>query len=441
MFSRKFSLLMALMIGFLIFTVSCDSFSGGEGKYKTTESGLKYKLIETNEDGKPVENDNVVSLRMTYGKQDSVIFNSDKVPDGLMVLVQRKSSYPGDFYEMMGLLHEGDSATFELDAESFLRKTTGSAKIPADLIGQTLNFNVKVVKVQTRAEYEAEAKAKQEQLKVEEREIIEAYMADNGLDAEPTESGLFVIETKKGNGEKPKAGEIVKVHYTGTLLDGTKFDSSLDRGQPFEFPIGQGRVIPGWDEGFSMLNEGTEATLLIPSYLAYGEQGAGASIPPNSILRFDITLVDVVSQEEQQTAEKAKIEAYRKNETSLRNRFIAENNITTKPTPSGLYVVITEEGTGRKPKAGERVKVHYTGTLLDGTKFDSSRDRGTPFEFPLGQGRVIKGWDEGIAMLNVGSKATLIIPSKLGYGERGSGQIIHPYATLVFDVELVGIAE
>ncbi len=440
MISRTIRLLMASIVG-LLFMASCDSMSGGEGKYQTTDSGLRYKIIELNEEGKQVVSGDVLSLRLTYGMPDSAIFSSDQAPDNLMVLMQRESAYPGDFYEMMGLLHQGDSVEFELDAESFFRKTIGSGQIPPGFDEQPLVFNVRLEKVQTKAEMDAEMQAEQEKLKIEQLAEIEEYMAENSLSGEPTESGLFLIEAKKGTGPKPNPGDIVKVHYTGTLLNGEKFDSSLDRGEPIEFPLGQGKVIPGWDEGIALLNEGTEATLLIPSYLAYGERGSRGGIPPNSILRFDITLVDVVNQAEKQAAEQAKNEAYRKNETAERNKYIAENGITTKPTASGLYVIITEEGTGRKPKKGERVKVHYHGTLLDGTKFDSSYDRGQPFEFPLGQGRVIKGWDEGIAMMKVGSKATLIIPSKLGHGERGSGQIIHPYATLKFDVELVGIAE
>jgi len=89
-------------------------------------------------------------------------------------------------------------------------------------------------------------------------------------------------------------------------------------------------------------------------------------------------------------------------------------------------------------KVGDTVSVHYTGTLTDGTKFDSSRDRGEPIEFPLGQGRVIKGWDEGIAKMHVGDQAILIIPPSIGYGSRGAGEAIPPDATLIFIVELVG---
>ena len=109
-------------------------------------------------------------------------------------------------------------------------------------------------------------------------------------------------------------------------------------------------------------------------------------------------------------------------------------------TPSGLIYVITRHGGGRQPKPGETVMVHYTGVLTSGLKFDSSLERGRPFAFELGAGRVIKGWDEGIAKLHVGDQATLIIPSALGYGANGSGPIPAD-ATLVFIVELVGIQE
>ncbi len=107
--------------------------------------------------------------------------------------------------------------------------------------------------------------------------------------------------------------------------------------------------------------------------------------------------------------------------------------------PSGLKYVEIKEGTGATPKTGQLVEVHYTGWLEDGEKFDSSKDRGKTFEFMIGKGRVIKGWDEGVATMKVGGTRKLIIPSKLGYGSQGAGNVIPPDATLIFEVELIGI--
>ena len=136
---------------------------------------------------------------------------------------------------------------------------------------------------------------KEEERKAAKKAKLENELNNLGKGYEKTESGLRykMIETNK-EGESPKRGQTVKVHYTGTLTDGTKFDSSYDRDQPIEFPVGTGRVIPGWDEGIMLLKTGEKARFIIPPHLGYGERGAGGGlIPSNAILIFDVELVSV----------------------------------------------------------------------------------------------------------------------------------------------------
>jgi len=125
------------------------------------------------------------------------------------------------------------------------------------------------------------------------------------------------------------------------------------------------------------------------------------------------------------------------------NTAMAQSPAKPVTTSSGLQIIDTKVGTGASPRTGQTCVMHYTGWLYEngskGKKFDSSVDRGTPFEFPIGMKRVIAGWDEGVATMKVGGKRTLIIPAKLGYGDRGAGGVIPPNATLIFDVELLGI--
>jgi peptidylprolyl isomerase len=232
-----------------------------------------------------------------------------------------------------------------------------------------------------------------------------------------TESGLIYKITHEGTGKRAVAGDKVEVHYTGKLKNDSIFDSSLFRNQPFSFKLGEGQVIKGWDEGIALLNVGDKATFTIPPQLAYGSQGAGDVIGPNETLIFEVELLNIIEAPKP---------------------FDVKGKDTTT-TASGLKYIKLNTTQGKQAEVNKIVQVHYSGYLQDGSMFDSSVERGQALDFPLGQGKVIKGWDEGIALLKVGEKARLIIPQELGYGERGYPPIIPAKATLIFDVELVDV--
>jgi len=237
-------------------------------------------------------------------------------------------------------------------------------------------------------------------------------------DLKTTPSGLKYAILKPGKGDGARKNQPVTVHYTGWLANGTKFDSSRDRNEPLTFVLGVGQVIEGWDEGVLGMKPGEQRQLIIPPDLAYGDEDQGP-IPAKSTLTFDVELISLGEDNERPTKVDSK-------------KF--------KTTPSGLKYAILVEGTGPQARNGKAVTVDYTGWLeKGGKKFDSSVDRGRPFIFTLGEGRVIPGWEEGVEGMKVGEKRQLIIPAALGYGDQGAGKVIPPKATLIFDVKLLRI--
>ncbi|MGD1845778.1 MAG: FKBP-type peptidyl-prolyl cis-trans isomerase [Salibacteraceae bacterium] len=230
-------------------------------------------------------------------------------------------------------------------------------------------------------------------------------------------SGLMYKILRKGTGPKPLPGQLVKVHYKGILQDQTQFDSSYDRGQPIAFPLGENRVIPCWEEGIALLPEGSKAYLFCPSRMAY-QDIERPGIPANSDLTFEVELLKVMDAPKPYDI----------------------TGVTPQVTESGIeiYVVETSES-GQFPLPGQKVSMNYSGYLTNGNKFDSNINHGRPFSFTVGQGQVIKGWDEAIRKLQVGEKARWVIPSELAYGDGGFGNVIPPNANLIFDVELLEI--
>ena len=360
--------------------------------------------------------------------------------------------------------------------------------------------------------------------------------------AETTASGLQFLSLADGNGQAPKAGDLISLHFSGTLPDGTQFLDTQTRAEPVYVIYGMGQLMPGLEEGLGLMKAGGKARLALPSELAFGEQGY-YSVPPNSQVILDVNLITVEkppqpaafsSSDLQTSADGLKYKDLTVGDGAevqandiVKNRFtiwvqgekehqyvasslgsdplsfvqgagdtvfkgweegvlgmkvggkrllvvppdlalgeaggsgippnatlIMELEVTdvSKPpsmtevdesdyvtTPSGLKYYDIKVGDGATPAAGQTVVVHYTGWLEDGTMFDSSVTRGQPFTFTLGTGGVIPGWEEGLATMQVGGKRQLVIPADLAYGESGSGSVIPPNATLIFDVELLDI--
>ncbi len=274
---------------------------------------------------------------------------------------------------------------------------------------------------------------------LENQQYLETNKAKDGV--EVTDTGLQYVVLNEGGGASPTVDDYVTVHYRGKFIDGKEFDSSHSRGEPATFPAGG--LIPGFTEALTLMQEGDTWEITIPSEIAYGEAGAGGGfIPGNSTLVFELELIEVMTAEEAQQLQQRRQEAAEAEAAAFKDAQLAflEQNKSQEgiqTTESGLQYRVIEEGEGAMPTAQSNVTVHYSGKLTNGEEFDSSYRRGQPATFPLNG--VIRGWTEGLQLMKEGAKYEFFLPYDLGYGERGSGGGIPPYATLVFIVELISV--
>jgi FKBP-type peptidyl-prolyl cis-trans isomerase len=242
-----------------------------------------------------------------------------------------------------------------------------------------------------------------------------------GLKWREAAKGLKVYDEKVGTGKPAMVGSVLKTHYTGWLLSGRKFGSSKDMGKPLSVVMGAGKMIKGWEVGLEGMREGGVRWFRISPAMGYGAT-AYSMIPSNSTL---IYRVELVSSEVDDAV------------IANMDFFPDTTTLTFENGPEGLRYAVIKQGEGEPAQKGNVAKVHYTGWLTNGYKFDSSRDRGQVFGFTLGAGRVIRGWELGVQGMLPGEKRILVVPPGLGYGARGAGPIPGG-STLIFAVEYLG---
>ena len=309
---NKLSMLLASAL--LVGLASCNKseFDG----FTKAENGLHYQFFTQDEAGvKAAEGDGVtmsILYSLKHQNKDSVLFDSRLNSDdgtGVVRYILPKSSFSGSLEDAIKMMAKNDSAAFIISADSFFLKTNRMHELPPFAKpGDKLQITIKMVEIKSKKELDENQKKQQDEMaKMAEGEkpLLDAYLATNKITTTPTASGLIFIETQKGKGkDHPKANDEVRVNYTGKLLDGTVFDSSIEADakvaniynpqrpyEPIKFVLEQGQVIKGWDEAIQLMTKGSKAKIIIPSNLGYGPRGGGP-IPPYSTLVFDVELVD-----------------------------------------------------------------------------------------------------------------------------------------------------
>ncbi|KWW30060.1 MAG: FKBP-type peptidylprolyl isomerase [bacterium P3] len=297
-----------LMLAAAVMATSCNKsdISG----FKKTKGGLHYKFETKNRSGEGIHVGDVIVGKMVFRLDTTVLFTNAGDPQRLMMV--RDSVFNGyDIDEGLLMMHEGEKAVFAIYADSVARYFQPNQLPPSYKPGSDMVFyyEITVSGVVTREELQEEQenfREEMQQRQKEEPELLAKYIADNNITVQPNADGLYVIVNKRGNGPRVAMGKTVMMNYTGRLLDGTMFDSSVESDakeggiynaqrtyEPLSYEVGKMSLIRGWEDGVSGLPQGSQVTLIMPSSLGYGAQGAGQTILPYSPLRFDIEIVSV----------------------------------------------------------------------------------------------------------------------------------------------------
>lgn len=294
---------MAVMALMLVGVMSACAEKNPYPGYEKNQNGLYYQFFSQN-DGEMPQVGDLLEVSICCMVNDS----TPLIPNTRNIMKLQEPAFAGDINEGLAMMHKGDSASFIVNIDSTFKYLFGQPTLPAEFNStDVMRFEVKVNDFYPEKVY-AQNYANEVKNRNADRvaalqndypeetakaaNALAAYLAKNNIVAEPTETGLYYVVTEEGNGEHPEVGKPVTMHYTGKLLDGTVFDSSVERDEPFQFVLGVGQVIPGWDEGVQLMTKGEKGVLYIPYYLGYGERQAGDKIVPFSNLIFDVELID-----------------------------------------------------------------------------------------------------------------------------------------------------
>lgn len=284
---------------------ACNNFEKGEGD-------MLYK-IHTDKSGELIKEGDFVAFKAIEKTEDDSVLYSSYDYDRPSLLVKEKSIFKGDLFAALSLLSEGDSATFKINIDSMVQKM--GRPQPADTTKKYLVYTIKIDKVIPkgglndslfRGKIDEFLKVEMDNAKKGESAKMKAYVSSKGLKTTVSPSGLNYVISTQGSGVKPNPGDTVLVNYTGSFLSGKIFDTSLPDiakkagtfnpqrpYEPLKMPVGMSNSIPGFEEGLMLLNKGSKATLIMPSNLAYGEQG-NQGIPPFTPLVFEIEMVNII---------------------------------------------------------------------------------------------------------------------------------------------------
>lgn len=430
---KKFSL--------IVFAVFCLFLSSCNKDFKRTENGALMKFYSVNNDNEMPQIGDLVIIDVTQKLSDSVLFSS-KDSDVPFEMIIEEPSFVGDIMSALLSMHLNDHASLIFPVDS-LFISMGEELPPFIEPGTITEMDITLREIVRKDVLEEEIRQELESRKLWEESVLEPYFNDDNY--EVTEDSLVIININKGKGRFAKAGDIMKVFFTFQTLEG---DTLLDftTGKPYELVFGDMALGQGFYEGLSLVTKGGDAEFIIPSSLAWGEEGFQGTILPYTPFKFDLKVVDIMTSDEYE-AEQKLIQEQKEAANAKRlleepkkiAEYIESHNIKVEPTASGLYYIETEAGTGDSVKTDDLVSVHYTIYNIDDKLIESSLDYGQPIPFIYGGNQMIPGIEEAVGYMKVGGKAKIVVPSQLGFGDIEIDENLPANSALVIDLELVDL--
>lgn len=430
---RHYSIVMLICLSALTLLTACNQRFPG---YKKNADGLYYKFYKHEASALKPKPTDFIKVAMTCYLNDAPYYDWREL-DSEVYAQLTKSKFAGDLQSAYAMMNLGDSASFYIKADSiaFLYYDQDPKAVglgPDDYF----RYEVKLLEVMTQEEFQANVDKMKERMIKESKAALESYIAENDIEVTPLESGIYIIPLEKGKGRCPVEGEKVELDFTASFLNGQTIGSTYGKDEKFTFVLGEGYVIPGWEEIVPRMHVGDRVKAVIPFEMAYGEHSV-SSIPPYTNLVYDIKLLKITTVEELKKQAEEALKKQKADSELAFQEYLKENNIVDH-TASGLYYTKSVVTEGKVPTRGTTARIKYVASFLDGTLLGSSEELGEYYDIPMGRRKVLRGLEEGVGLMKVGEKARLILPYPLAYGEV-SVDGIPPYSNLVFDVQLLDV--
>ena len=418
----------------MLFTGCTQKYPG----YKKTQSGMYYKFHNCNTSATQPKLTDFLKIEMKCYLHDSLYYDWQGTQHQVYTQLQ-DPIFAGDLQEAYAMMHVGDSASFYVKADSIAalyydQDPNAVGLAPEDYF----RYEVKLVEVQTEEEFQANVEKMKESMKIEAKRALDEYVVNNNINVTPEPSGVYIIPIEKGKGRCPVKGEKVELDFSATLLNGQPVGSTFDSPEKFSFVLGEGYTIQGWEEIVPKMHLGDRVKAIIPFDMAYGEHSVG-EIPAYANLVYDIKLLKITTAAELQAEAERALKALKEESERAFFDYLKVNNITDY-TASGLFFAKSLVTEGAQPQKGQTARIKFEATYLDGTPLGDSEQLGGQYDLVVGEGKVLKGLEEGVGLMRVGEKARFVLPYTLAYGANPYGNI-PAYSNLVFDVELLDVLD